>query len=109
MRKELSYLIGLYLQIVEELLNTCLAPDAQMGGLGCDNMTVILICILNGSTYESLATRCARPARSQALSSVNEPTQHNNAGNNSSCLSTNALTVHLSSILILCFILLIFD
>ncbi|XP_067944460.1 probable protein phosphatase 2C T23F11.1 [Watersipora subatra] len=53
--------------ICEELLNTCLAPDAQMGGLGCDNMTVLLICILNGGSYESLATRCARPAKSQTI------------------------------------------
>ena len=39
----------------------CLAPDCQMGGLGCDNMTVTLICLTpNGSTYEQLAARCAQ-------------------------------------------------
>lgn len=41
----------------------CLAPDCQMGGLGCDNMTVILVCFLNGGTYEELATKCSRPSR----------------------------------------------
>lgn len=51
------------LQICEELLNACLAPDAQMGGLGCDNMTILLICFLNGGTYEQLASRCAKPAK----------------------------------------------
>ena len=36
----------------------CLAPDCQMGGLGCDNMTVVLVCFLNGESYEKLAERC---------------------------------------------------
>ena len=30
-----------------------------MGGLGCDNMTVILVCFLNGQSYDKLAERCA--------------------------------------------------
>lgn len=48
-------------QICEELMTRCLAPDCQMGGLGCDNMTVVLVCLINGSSYEELARRCARP------------------------------------------------
>ncbi|XP_037506548.1 probable protein phosphatase 2C T23F11.1 [Rhipicephalus sanguineus] len=48
-------------QICEELMTRCLAPDCQMGGLGCDNMTVVLVCLLNGAPYEELARRCARP------------------------------------------------
>jgi len=45
--------------ICEELMTRCLAPDCQMGGLGCDNMTVILVCFLhNGETYEKLAEKC---------------------------------------------------
>lgn len=44
--------------ICEELITRCLAPDCQMGcGIGCDNMTVILICYLNGSTYEEFCDR----------------------------------------------------
>ena len=44
--------------ICEELITRCLAPDCQMGsGIGCDNMTVILICYLNGSTYEQYRDR----------------------------------------------------
>ncbi len=35
-------------KICEDLMTRCLAPDCQMGGLGCDNMTVVLVCILNG-------------------------------------------------------------
>ena len=39
-------------------MTRCLAPDCQMGGLGCDNMTVVLACILNGEPYEKLAEKC---------------------------------------------------
>ncbi|XP_064637013.1 probable protein phosphatase 2C T23F11.1 [Lineus longissimus] len=45
--------------ICEELMTRCLAPDCQMGGLGCDNMTVVLVCFLHGGTYEELAVRCS--------------------------------------------------
>ena len=31
-----------------------------MGGVGCDNMTVILTCFLHGGTYAELAEKCAR-------------------------------------------------
>ena len=43
-------------------MTRCLAPDCQMGGLGCDNMTVVLVCFLNGSSYDDLAEKCARPS-----------------------------------------------
>ena len=29
-----------------------------MGGLGCDNMTVILVCFLHNQTYEKLVEDC---------------------------------------------------
>lgn len=48
--------------ICEELMTRCLAPDCQMGGLGCDNMTVVLICPLHGATYDDAAERCSRPS-----------------------------------------------
>lgn len=38
----------------------CLAPDCQMGGLGCDNMTVILVCFLLGGSYDDLTRKCSR-------------------------------------------------
>jgi len=47
-------------EICEELLNHCLAPDCQMGGLGCDNMTVIILGFLHGKSYEDLAEKCSR-------------------------------------------------
>ncbi|CAD6188359.1 unnamed protein product [Caenorhabditis auriculariae] len=48
--------------ICEELLTRCLAPDCQMGGLGCDNMTVVIVGLLHGESSEVLFNKCARPA-----------------------------------------------
>jgi protein phosphatase 2C family protein 2/3 len=47
--------------ICEELMTRCLAPDCQMGGLGCDNMTVLLVCCLHDGDYAQLSDRCSRP------------------------------------------------
>lgn len=50
---------GIYPQnICENLMTRCLAPDCQMGGIGGDNMTVIIICFLHGKPYEDLVNRC---------------------------------------------------
>jgi len=47
-------------QICEALLDHCLAPDCRMGGLGCDNMTVIIACCLHdGEPYSELARKCS--------------------------------------------------
>lgn len=40
-------------------MERCLAPDGQMGGLGGDNMTVVLVCFLHGKSYEDLVQKCA--------------------------------------------------
>jgi len=48
--------------ICEDLMTRCLAPDCQMGGLGCDNMTVLLVCCLHDGDYTQLADRCSRPS-----------------------------------------------
>lgn len=45
--------------ICEELMTRCLAPDCSMGGLGCDNMTVILVCFLHHEPYDRLIDRCS--------------------------------------------------
>jgi len=58
-------------QICEELLDHCLAPDCQMGGLGCDNMTAVLVCLLNEQSYEELAEKCSTPVRPEILEKYN--------------------------------------
>ncbi|CAF0881873.1 unnamed protein product [Rotaria sordida] len=46
--------------ICEELMTRCLAPNCQMGGLGCDNMTVVLCLLLHGQPYSTLAAKCSK-------------------------------------------------
>lgn len=48
-------------EICETLMMRCLAPDCQMAGLGCDNMTVVIVGLLNGGTYEELSAKCQIP------------------------------------------------
>lgn len=62
-------------QICEELMTYCLAPDCMMGGLGGDNMTVVLICFLHNKPYEELIKRCASSLEQPAngVSSFNDP------------------------------------
>ena len=33
-------------------MDNCLAPSSDGGGYGCDNMTVIIVALLNGKTKE---------------------------------------------------------
>lgn len=48
-------------EICENLMMRCLAPDCQMAGLGCDNMTVVIVGLLHGDTYEKLQEKCKKP------------------------------------------------
>ncbi len=41
-------------------MTRCLAPNCQMGGLGCDNMTVVLCLLLHGQPYSTLAAKCSK-------------------------------------------------
>lgn len=54
-------------KVCEDLLRTCLAPDCQMGGLGCDNMTVILVCLLNGQSWGDYCSKIASALDSTVL------------------------------------------
>ncbi|KAG1392054.1 hypothetical protein G6F60_012252 [Rhizopus arrhizus] len=48
-------------EICEQLMDHCLSPDNDGGGVGCDNMSVIIVAILNGKTedewYEWMKSR----------------------------------------------------
>ncbi|KAJ2379654.1 Protein phosphatase 2C 2 [Coemansia sp. RSA 2607] len=39
-------------QICENMMDRCLASESELGGVGCDNMTVIIVAILNGKTED---------------------------------------------------------
>jgi len=50
--------------ICENLMNSCLAPSSDTGGVGCDNMTVIIVALLQENEtkaewYEKVAQRVA--------------------------------------------------
>ncbi|KAL1964307.1 hypothetical protein VTN77DRAFT_7127 [Rasamsonia byssochlamydoides] len=51
-------------QICENLMDNCLASNSETGGVGCDNMTMVIVGILNGKTkeewYNTIAERVAR-------------------------------------------------
>jgi protein phosphatase PTC2/3 len=55
-RQELS-------SICENLMDNCLARTSDTGGVGCDNMTVVIIGLLKGKTkeqwYDEIAQRVA--------------------------------------------------
>ncbi|TKY88642.1 hypothetical protein EX895_002273 [Sporisorium graminicola] len=38
--------------ICEDLMERCLAPDSDTGGIGCDNMTVCIVALLNGRSKD---------------------------------------------------------
>lgn len=60
--------------ICEELLGYCLAPVCQMGGLGGDNMSIIIVCFLHGKPYEHLVERCKKiHAEKKASTKLSEP------------------------------------
>ncbi len=66
-------------------MTRCLAPDCQMGGLGCDNMTVVLVCFLNGEPYEKLAARCKlAPLPLSQMNNINNSNYTNGFNSNNS-------------------------
>ncbi|RKO83254.1 phosphatase 2C-like domain-containing protein [Blyttiomyces helicus] len=42
-------------QTCEDMMEDCLAADSEVGGVGCDNMTVMIIALRRGKTYEEWA------------------------------------------------------
>uniref|UniRef100_A0A1I7Z598 Kinesin motor domain-containing protein n=1 Tax=Steinernema glaseri TaxID=37863 RepID=A0A1I7Z598_9BILA len=41
-----------------------------MGGLGCDNMTAVLVCLMQNESNEEFSARCARLAAAPVLDNV---------------------------------------
>jgi len=50
-------------QICENMMDVCLAPNSDNGGVGCDNMTIMVIAFLRGKSkeewYDMVAKRVA--------------------------------------------------
>lgn len=75
-------------EICEELMNHCLAPDCQMGGLGGDNMTVVLVCFLHNKPYAELVARCASSSTTTTMLNNTTTTTTTNTNQKSSSSST---------------------
>ncbi|KAJ2457566.1 Protein phosphatase 2C 2, partial [Coemansia sp. RSA 2322] len=39
-------------QVCEDMMDACLASESELGGVGCDNMTVVIVALLNGRTED---------------------------------------------------------
>lgn len=51
-------------RICENMMDNCLASNSETGGVGCDNMTMMIVGLLNGKTkeqwYDMIAERVAK-------------------------------------------------
>ncbi|KAL1956969.1 hypothetical protein VTO42DRAFT_6458 [Malbranchea cinnamomea] len=51
-------------QICENMMDNCLASNSETGGVGCDNMTMVIVGLLHGKTkeewYQMIADRVAK-------------------------------------------------
>lgn len=88
--------------ICEELMDRCLAPDSEIGGIGCDNMTVVIVGLLNGLTkqqwYETLSKRVQQGVATDRLGNF---ISENEAGSASNHITTgNGSTSALASTVI---------
>uniref|UniRef100_A0A183CER1 protein-serine/threonine phosphatase n=1 Tax=Globodera pallida TaxID=36090 RepID=A0A183CER1_GLOPA len=54
-------------KICEELLEKCLAPDCELSGLGCDNMTAILVCLLQNYSLDDYLSQLRATAKPDEL------------------------------------------
>jgi len=72
--------------ICENMMDNCLASNSDTGGVGCDNMTMIIIGLLQGRTkeqwYEDIAKRvangegpCAPPEYGKSEDPVKSPSE----------------------------------
>lgn len=62
MRRGIAAKQDLY-RICENMMDNCLASNSETGGVGCDNMTMTIVGLLNGQTkeewYNKIAERVA--------------------------------------------------
>ena len=95
-------------RICENMMDNCLASNSETGGVGCDNMTMIIIGFLGGKTkeqwYNEVATRvangdgpCAPPEYGKSLLALKRSTltltQLNSAGLASITITMIAQTI----------------
>jgi serine/threonine protein phosphatase PrpC len=78
--------------VCESLMDYCLAPDCDLGSVGCDNMTVVLVALLrDGQTYEAWTERIvAEVAKAGLVVDDSKSVANRNAGNQAHVLGYGA-------------------
>ncbi|KAF7732067.1 Protein phosphatase 2C 2 [Apophysomyces ossiformis] len=58
-------------EICEIIIELCLAPESETGGVGCDNMSIMIVAILHGKTeeewYDWMVSRASAAKKTDAL------------------------------------------
>ncbi|KAI6647318.1 protein phosphatase 2C T23F11.1-like [Oopsacas minuta] len=62
--------------ICEKIMDFCLAPEVKPGGVGCDNMSVIITCLLNGKTFEEFCAKLSSSSNINLDKEQTEPVNH---------------------------------
>jgi len=81
-------------RVCEDLMERCLAPDSEIGGVGCDNMTVIIVGILGGRSkegwYEAIKKRVGDATTTDSLGNTITPDHSRMSSNSSTSSSTSS-------------------
>jgi protein phosphatase PTC2/3 len=71
-------------ELSEKLMDRCLAPDSDWGGIGCDNMTVLIVALLNGRTksewYDWIAERVQKGVGYPTPTEIPDPFKNGRPG-----------------------------
>lgn len=67
-RVKITELNGNLGAVCEAIMDYCLAPDCDMGSVGCDNMTVVIVALLRGQTKEQWTEAIAKRVAEAGLS-----------------------------------------
>ncbi|KAG9237526.1 phosphatase 2C-domain-containing protein [Amylocarpus encephaloides] len=69
-------------KICENMMDNCLASSSETGGVGCDNMTMVIVGLLRGKTpdewYEEIAKRVANGDGPSKIAEFRGPGVHHN-------------------------------
>ncbi|KAI6234993.1 hypothetical protein M3Y95_00004500 [Aphelenchoides besseyi] len=58
--------------VCEEVVDRCLAPDCELSGVGCDNMTIVLVCLTRDLDNDAFIKRLQREPEKRQLSDEHE-------------------------------------
>ncbi|KAI8373089.1 phosphatase 2C-like domain-containing protein [Radiomyces spectabilis] len=71
-------------EICESAMDHCLAPDSGVGNVGCDNMSIMIIAMLNGKTedewYDWMIERISKNKKTDALGNTISSESENEEG-----------------------------